>query len=81
MAGIKRVLPFLLLGPITGPIVAGVVFNAREGRPILAGLYVILLITLTICLPVITANLGLAAIADSRQSLQIIAQAMGVQIS
>jgi hypothetical protein len=79
MAGIKRVLPFLLLGPITGPIVAGVVFNFREGRPVLAGLYAILLVTLTICLPVITANLGLAAMADSRQSLQLIAQSMGIR--
>ena len=28
-----RVAPFLVFGPISGPLMAGVVFNFREGRP------------------------------------------------
>lgn len=55
----KRLAPFLLLGPISGPLVAGVVFNYREGRPVLAALYAIALIEITILLPVIVARLGM----------------------
>jgi hypothetical protein len=31
--------PFLALGPITGPLVEGIVRNARKGETMLAGLY------------------------------------------
>lgn len=55
----KRLAPFLLLGPISGPLLAGVVFNFREGRPVLAGMYAIALIELTLLLPVIVAKLSL----------------------
>ena len=55
----KRLAPFLLLGPISGPLLAGVVFNFREGRPVLAGLYAIALVEVTILLPVLVAKLGL----------------------
>lgn len=58
-AGLKRVAPFLLLGPITGPLVAGIVFNFREGRPVLAGLYAVALIEISILLPYVTTTLGL----------------------
>lgn len=34
-----RVAPFLIAGPITGPFMAGVYFNWREGRRVLAVLY------------------------------------------
>jgi len=37
----RRLAPYFLLGPLTGPCVAGVVINLREGRPVLAGLYAI----------------------------------------
>ena len=40
---IVRLAPFLLLGPISGPLLAGVVFNFRGGRPFLGTLYAILL--------------------------------------
>ena len=52
-----RVAPFLLLGPITGPLVAGVVLNLKDRRPVLAGLYAVLLIELTLATPVLAAVL------------------------
>lgn len=55
----KRLAPFFLLGPISGPLAAGVVFNFREGRPILATMYAVALAELTLLLPVIVATLGL----------------------
>ena len=38
---------------------AGVVLNFKEGRPVLGSLYAIALVEMTICLPLITAKLGL----------------------
>jgi hypothetical protein len=35
--------PYLALGPVSGPLAAGVVLNLRDGRPVLASLYVLLL--------------------------------------
>jgi hypothetical protein len=54
----KRLAPFFLLGPVSGPLIAGVVFNLREGRPVLALLYTLALIEFTVLLPVIVAYLG-----------------------
>ncbi len=59
MGRFKRLAPFFLIGPISGPLLAGVVFNLRGGRPILAGLYAIALVEFIILLPVVTARLGL----------------------
>jgi hypothetical protein len=36
---VRRLAPFFVLGPISGPLTAGVVLNLRCGRPVLAGLY------------------------------------------
>lgn len=58
----KRLAPFFLLGPITGPLTAGVVFNLREGRPVLAALYGVALVEVTLLLPVIVGTLGLKLI-------------------
>ena len=58
----KRLAPFFLLGPISGPLAAGVVFNFREGRPVLAIMYAVALVELTLLLPVIVATLGLTLI-------------------
>ncbi|TAJ71948.1 MAG: hypothetical protein EPO51_12590 [Phenylobacterium sp.] len=54
----KRLAPFFLLGPVSGPLIAGVVFNLREGRPVLALLYTVALIEFIVLLPVIVAHLG-----------------------
>lgn len=55
----KRLAPYFLLGPITGPLLAGVVFNFREGRPVLSALYAVALVETVVLLPVIVAKLGL----------------------
>jgi hypothetical protein len=59
---LKRLAPFFLAGPISGPLLAGVVINFKEGRPLLGSLYAILLAEVTIFLPLITAKMGLALI-------------------
>jgi hypothetical protein len=56
---LKRLAPFFLAGPISGPLLAGVVFNFRDGRPVLGSLYAIALAEVTICLPLVVAHLGL----------------------
>lgn len=59
MARFKRLAPFFLIGPISGPLLAGVVFNLREGRPVLAGLYAVALVEFIVLLPVVTAHMSL----------------------
>ena len=63
MSRFKRLAPFFLAGPISGPLLAGVVFNLRGGRPILGGLYVIALVEYTFLLPMLVAKAGLMAAA------------------
>jgi hypothetical protein len=43
-----RVAPFLVLGPISGPLLAGVVLNIRDGRPVLAAMYAVLFAELSV---------------------------------
>lgn len=52
-----RLAPFMLLGPITGPLVAGVVLNLKDRRPVLAGLYAVLLVELSLAAPLLAAEL------------------------
>lgn len=59
MSRLKRLAPYFLIGPISGPLVAGVVINLRDGRPMLAGLYGVLLIQYIVLLPALVAKLGL----------------------
>ena len=59
LSALKRVAPFFLFGPVSGPLLAGVVFNLRDGRPVLAGLYAIALAEAVIFIPAITAKLSL----------------------
>ncbi len=54
-----RVAPFLLIGPVSGPLLAGVIFNFREGRPVLGSLYAIALVEFIILLPALTVHFGL----------------------
>jgi hypothetical protein len=53
----KRLAPFFLVGPISGPLLAGVVFNFHEGRPVLGSLYAIALAQYAVLLPVVAAQL------------------------
>ena len=59
MSRFKRLAPYFLVGPISGPLLAGVVINFRGGRPVLAALYAIALVQYAILLPVLVAKLGL----------------------
>ena len=61
MSRFKRLAPFFLVGPISGPLLAGVVFNFRGGRPVLAGLYAVALVEYTLLLPVLVAKFSLKA--------------------
>ena len=47
----RRLAPFFLLGPLTGPLVAGVVLNLRRGNRTLAWMYGYLLVYGTFGLP------------------------------
>ena len=62
LSRLKRIAPYLLLGPISGLLVAGAVFNFRDGRPIVASLYGVALVAFTILLPYVVAVLGLRLI-------------------
>ena len=52
----KRVLPFLLLGPLTGPLVAGFFFTVREQRFGMAAVYVLGALEVALGLPTIFAR-------------------------
>ena len=55
----KRLAPFFLVGPVSGPLLAGVVFNFRDGRPVLGSLYAIALVEFLFLLPAVTSKLSL----------------------
>jgi hypothetical protein len=59
MDRLKRIAPFLLLGPISGPLVAAITRNFRNGHPILGSLYAIVLIQYTILLPAVAIGMGI----------------------
>ncbi|MCX7586409.1 hypothetical protein [Phenylobacterium sp. 58.2.17] len=59
MSRFKRLAPYFIIGPISGPLLAGVVINFREGRPVLGSLYAIALTLYTLLLPSFTAKLSL----------------------
>ena len=48
---VKRLAPFFVLGPLTGPLVAGIVLNLRRKKPVLASMYAYLLLYGTFALP------------------------------
>ena len=54
----KTIAPYLLLGPISGLLVYGAVYNFRDGRPIIAGLYGVALVASSIGLPYVVAVMG-----------------------
>jgi hypothetical protein len=56
LARIKRLAPYLLLGPVSGPLVAGIVHNFRGGRPVLGSMYAVLLLEFIYLLPVLSAK-------------------------
>lgn len=58
---LKRLAPFFIVGPISGPLLAGVVLNFQAGRPVLGSLYAVALAQYTVLLPITAAHMGLAA--------------------
>ena len=42
-AKVARLAPFFALGPVSGPLTAGIVLNFRGGRPVLGSLYAVAL--------------------------------------
>ena len=54
----KRLAPYFLVGPVSGPLLAGVVINFRGGRPVLATLYCIALAQYAFLLPALVAKYG-----------------------
>lgn len=58
MSRFRRLAPYFIVGPISGPLLAGVVINFREKRPVLAGLYAIALLEYAIMLPTLVARIG-----------------------
>ena len=57
VARAARLAPFFLIGPISGPFLAGVLFNFRDGRPVLGSLYAIALALYLMVLPVMAIKL------------------------
>ena len=55
----KRLAPYFLIGPISGPLVAGVLTNLRGGRPVLATLYAIALFEYAFLLPTLAVKMGI----------------------
>ena len=62
LKSLRRVAPYFLIGPVSSPLVAGVVINFREGRPVLGSLYAVLLAQYVVLLPAVTARLGVRLI-------------------
>jgi hypothetical protein len=54
-----RLAPFFLAGPVSGPLLAGAVFNFRSGRPFVGTLYCVALGLFTLLLPLVAARVVL----------------------
>ena len=48
---VRRLLPFLLLGPLTGPLMAGLIFAVRAGRFGMAAVYGVGVLEVVLGLP------------------------------
>ena len=57
IARAARLAPFFLIGPISGPFVAGILFNFRDGRPVLGSLYAVALALYLMILPIMAVKL------------------------
>jgi hypothetical protein len=64
----KRVLPWFLIGPVSGPLAEGVVRNWRAGEATLARLYAVALVVTTYDVYVLGGR-AVAVLAGLRSSL------------
>ncbi|HEY1929698.1 MAG TPA: hypothetical protein VGG92_19700 [Caulobacteraceae bacterium] len=62
MDRLKRIAPYLALGPISGPLIAAITKNFKGGRPVLGSLYAIVLIQYTFLLPALAVQMGIKVI-------------------
>jgi hypothetical protein len=58
MKGWARIAPFFLIGPVSGPLLAGAVFSFREGKPVRGSLYAVALVAFVVLLPTLTVSIG-----------------------
>ena len=59
MSRFKRLAPYFLIGPISGPLLAGVVHNLRGGRPVLGVMYAVALAEYAVLLPSLMTKMAL----------------------
>lgn len=52
----RRMLPFLLLGPLTGPLAAGLLFAVKAGRIGMAAVYALGVIEVVLGLPALLSR-------------------------
>jgi hypothetical protein len=64
MSRFRRLAPYFLLGPLTGPFVAGVVINIQRGNHVLAGLYGVAVLETVFLLPPTVVALGIKSTND-----------------
>ena len=62
MSKFRRLAPYFLIGPISGPLVAGVVINWRDGRRVLASMYGVALAQYLFLLPLVAAHYGMTVL-------------------
>ncbi len=58
MPRLRRLAPYLLLGPVSGPLVAAAVFHWNGRRPFLATLYVVAVVEFYLLMPAIASFVG-----------------------
>jgi hypothetical protein len=51
-----RLAPFLLAGPVSGPLLAGIILNYRSGQPVLGSLYAVALGLWAFLMPVLAVK-------------------------
>jgi hypothetical protein len=56
---LKRVAPYMLLGPISGPLTAASVHYFKKGEPVMGALYVFVTVQVFFLLPILVAKLSL----------------------
>ncbi len=71
MSRVRRLAPYFLLGPLTGPFVAGVVINFRRGNHVLAGLYGVAVLETVFLLPPTVVALGIKSTEDLMRMLGV----------
>lgn len=59
MTRLRRLAPYFVVGPISGPLLAGAVINFREGRPVLGSFYAVALMEYAVLLSLLVGHIGL----------------------